>query len=757
MGVGLSAEGAGGVNIFASADSARGNGAGETLTHGETVINAADTLILKSGRDTTLRGAQARGEQIEADVGRHLSLISEQDRETYTSDNRSSGGGASVAVIGAGGGATFAHQRTDIDSDYLTVVEQSGLYARKGGYDIDVGGHSQLSGAVIASQAEAKDNRLSTETLDHTDLENRAHYDAQGTAINLSSAGATGTGLPISILPTLGAAIDEEAASLTRAAIAPGTIDVRRDTQTGLDSLAGLSRDTDAAHQTLQPLFDRKDVEERLELLQVAGEELLKPAAAQTATWIGDTFAEHGAAKLAAHAGLGAAMTTLLGTGWESGAAGGALGDSLPIALQRAFDKDPHGRIKDPEAFAAATALIATTLALAADADLPQAVNAGVVTDNAVRHNWLEHQEIIVMAVAEDACRGGNEVACQRRNELDALNAERDATLARACEQPDSAACQAQQQAVRDAYAEILEARVDGMADVPPQVTLTYQREARHTEQQADSTLALDERLKGNLIGAKDALEQQINDTATFLGTVAGAVIGDDQDQQTLQDQFTGLWHAVTHPDELADSLDQTRHEYFQDMADAYRRGDAEALGALAGAAGVAILGATRGNVGGMVGKGGKVAKAGERGPEQKAAVERTGDRDLSTTVFTSNLHDALRQSLDIGELSQFKRIDPNLKIGLTGSSATGKVGNPNKPTFGQPIDSTQFDLDLFIQSDVLYKQFGDKLRAAPELRQALVERFPELLQGLKPGKKGLSIKFRSVDDELPKDSIIFN
>ncbi len=672
VGVGLSAEGAGGVNLFASARSAQGNGAGASLTHNETRVTAADTLTLKSGRDTTLQGAQAHGERIEADIGRHLTLSSEQDRDSTTSERRSSGGGASVAVIGAGGGATFAHQRSDIDSDYLAVVEQSGLYAGTRGYDIDVGGHTQLTGAVIASQADPQDNRLSTDTLGHRDLENRAHYDAHGTGINLSSAGAVGSGLPISILPTLGAAIDEEAASLTLAAIAPGTLEVRRDAQTGLDSLAGLSRDSDDAHRALQPIFDKQDVEERLELLQVAGEELLKPAAAHAATWIGDTFAEHDAAKLAAHAGLGAALTTLLGTGWESGAAAGALGEALPAVLESAFDKDPHGRIKDPEAFAAATVLITTALAVGVGADLPQAVNAGVVADNAVRHNWLEHQEIIELAVAAPACRGGDTAACQRQNELEALNAQRDAAHERACEQPDSEACQAQQQAVRNAHAEILEARVDEIADVPPQVMLAYRREAWHTEQQADSTLALDERLKGNLIGALKAAEQQWDDTVTLLDTLAGALIGDDQDQQALKDQLTGLWHVITHPDELADSLDQTRREHFQEMADAYRRGDAEALGEMMAAEVVGFAGITRGNVGGIVGKGGKVVKSGGRGPE--GAGERRSGTVEQTSVLVDDALIALRSRNPNGPLV----IVPGTKNVLTGDHLPSRLHDAN-------------------------------------------------------------------------------
>ena len=95
--------------------------------------------------------------------------------------------------------------------------------------------------------------------------------------------------------------------------------------------------------------------------------------------------------------------------------------------------------------------------------------------------------------------------------------------------------------------------------------------------------------------------------------------------------------------------------------------------------------------------------------------------------------------------------------IDFPGSSASGKVGNPIKDTFGQPINQKSFDLDLFIESDVLYKQYGgSKLYAAPELRKSLVTDYPNLFEGLKPGKEGLSIKFRP-NGQVPTNSVIFN
>ncbi|RCS56457.1 hypothetical protein [Parvibium lacunae] len=127
-----------------------------------------------------------------------------------------------------------------------------------------------------------------------------------------------------------------------------------------------------------------------------------------------------------------------------------------------------------------------------------------------------------------------------------------------------------------------------------------------------------------------------------------------------------------------------------------------------------------------------------------------------TTSEFITDLHGAIKQKINVGELAEYKMLDPNAKIGLTGSSATGKVGNPNKATFGQPIDPNKFDLDLFVQSDVLLETYGTKLKAAPVLRQSLVDDFPDLFKGLKPGKDGLSIKFRPTGQQ-PEGSIMFD
>lgn len=125
------------------------------------------------------------------------------------------------------------------------------------------------------------------------------------------------------------------------------------------------------------------------------------------------------------------------------------------------------------------------------------------------------------------------------------------------------------------------------------------------------------------------------------------------------------------------------------------------------------------------------------------------------TQKFVSDIHSALRKNVNTGELAEFKRLDPKARIGLTGSASTGRVGNPKKYT--PFVNREDFDLDIFVQSDELFAKFGGKLKAAPRLRKALEEQFPDLFKGLRqPGKKGVSIKFRPSSESLPTDVIIF-
>lgn len=106
-----------------------------------------------------------------------------------------------------------------------------------------------------------------------------------------------------------------------------------------------------------------------------------------------------------------------------------------------------------------------------------------------------------------------------------------------------------------------------------------------------------------------------------------------------------------------------------------------------------------------------------------------------------SQLHQKLEELAEKCLLPKYKEIDPNLKAGYTGSFKTGTVGNPNKSTYGQPIDLSNYDIDYYIKSDILSSTYGNSLKADPEFRAILAKTLG--FEGLKPNKQGFSIKFK--------------
>jgi hypothetical protein len=91
--------------------------------------------------------------------------------------------------------------------------------------------------------------------------------------------------------------------------------------------------------------------------------------------------------------------------------------------------------------------------------------------------------------------------------------------------------------------------------------------------------------------------------------------------------------------------------------------------------------------------------------------------------------------------LPTYRKMDSNLVVGCSGSFKTGIVGNPHKPTFGQPINLNDFDIDYWIESDILYEKFSDKLMPDDKFRKVLKQ--TRGFEGLRQGQKGFSIKFK--------------
>ncbi|WP_322064082.1 hemagglutinin repeat-containing protein [Burkholderia ubonensis] len=288
-----------GITVELAASIARGHANGQSVTNRDTVVSASDTLTLKSGRDTNLRGAETSGETINADVGRDLNIQSQQDTATYESKQTSGGFQMSVCVPPICYGQTVSgsanvSQQT-ITATYQSVNRQSGMFAGEGGYHVTVGKHTQLDGGAIASSAAGADkSSLSTETFGHTNLENKMSYSGDslgfGASGGVGNSSSKGINLNTPVVQTgpagkgpvtengLGpsgfssAGTSDDAAGTTYATVSPGTITVRGDAGTGHDSTAGLNRDMSIANSAIENTFDARKVQNDLAVQQAAGQ-----------------------------------------------------------------------------------------------------------------------------------------------------------------------------------------------------------------------------------------------------------------------------------------------------------------------------------------------------------------------------------------------------------------------------------------------------------------------------------------------------
>ncbi|MGY3962387.1 hemagglutinin repeat-containing protein [Aeromonas veronii] len=266
-------QGSAGISIFANMNAAKGKENGDSDRYTETSITASDTLTLKSGRDATLLGAQVSGDRVTADIGRNLTLTSQQDNDHYQSKQSSIAAGGSFTIGSMTGSGYINASRQKIRSDFESVMEQTGIFAGKQGFAIQVGEHTQLNGAVLAGSADESKNRLSTGTLGWSDLVNRADYKVESQSVGISGSGDSTKGFSsIAAMGSLGGSNSSGSASSTSfASISGGTIDIR-DGKAQQQDLVTLHRDPTQAANGLSPIFDKQKELERMQEAQLIGE-----------------------------------------------------------------------------------------------------------------------------------------------------------------------------------------------------------------------------------------------------------------------------------------------------------------------------------------------------------------------------------------------------------------------------------------------------------------------------------------------------
>jgi filamentous hemagglutinin len=274
VGVGIGVGSGGyGISVSASVNAAKGSEKGNGLTHSETTLDAGNRLSLTSGRDTTLTGAQASGESVKVDTGRNLTLTSEQDSDRYDSKQQSASAGGSFTFGSMTGSANVNVSRDKMHSTWQSVAEQTGIFAGKGGFDVTVGEHTQLNGAVIGSTSNADKNRLDTGTLGFGDIENHAEYEVEHQSAGMSTGGSIGGQFAGNMANGMLAGLNDSGSedSTTKAAVSEGTIVIRDPSKQNQD-VAELSRDVANANPGLDVIFDKEKEQNRLKEAQLIGE-----------------------------------------------------------------------------------------------------------------------------------------------------------------------------------------------------------------------------------------------------------------------------------------------------------------------------------------------------------------------------------------------------------------------------------------------------------------------------------------------------
>lgn len=182
-----------GLLFTAGMSKGKGKENGQDRSWTETTIKAAEKVALESGSNTELKGATVSGKQVTVKVGNNLDIQSLQDFSRYDAEQKNVGGSISVGYGKVGG--SFNLSASDIKSDYVSVIEQSGIQAGGNGFQVEVKGNTHLEGAVIASTQEAiekQKNSLVTGSLTLADINNEAEYDAEAAAVTMAMGTQSG-------------------------------------------------------------------------------------------------------------------------------------------------------------------------------------------------------------------------------------------------------------------------------------------------------------------------------------------------------------------------------------------------------------------------------------------------------------------------------------------------------------------------------------------------------------------------------------
>ncbi|WP_236180764.1 hemagglutinin repeat-containing protein [Pseudomonas mosselii] len=263
-----------GVGVYASVNMGKGDLERETQRHQQAYVYAGDQLKFTSGKDTNIKGAQVRGDEVIGRVGGDLNVASAID--TGKVKGKEFDINATVTVgPGAGVSGSVGYGKTTGKTEW--VEDQTRITGRDK-VDIRTENHTQLDGALIA--ADNGNLKLDTGTLGFSDIAGKdkehGYYLNVGGSWKKGSASAGQDPSNGKITESAGNGekgpknqtswsvsgweYEKDREQTVRATVGAGDITVRKDAETGQDSTVGLNRDLDKAYEITRDKESRTDL-----------------------------------------------------------------------------------------------------------------------------------------------------------------------------------------------------------------------------------------------------------------------------------------------------------------------------------------------------------------------------------------------------------------------------------------------------------------------------------------------------------------
>lgn len=358
-----------------------------STNYNESTVTADKELDFTSGEDTNIVGGKLSGEKVTGNVGGDLNIESKQDSNSYNEESKSGSLGLDYDLGTGKVGITGGYSEGNIDSDYASVTDQSGIYAGDEGFDIYVEDNTDLKGGIISGD-NSEENKLSTGTLTYEDIKNEAEYEAGSTGVNVNIDNGADYNEK-GVTPNIGMPAEDEAESITKATVSEGEIEIR-DKENQKQDLAGLNRDTQNALNKLGEIFDKDSIEERQELAGLFGE-----LAYNQIHFMEGTDEQ----KAAYHALVGGIMAELTNGNFLAGASAGAVNKLVTDKIMEIAKGDP----------AMAQWLSAAVGAVVSEVAGENAQSGASIAASGMKYNYLNKEQFENMWEEVAAANGDEE------------------------------------------------------------------------------------------------------------------------------------------------------------------------------------------------------------------------------------------------------------------------------------------------------------------------------------------------------------